>query len=117
MAAVLQTAGPVTIHRVLARNWKFLNMLTAKQYLMAATELEGMGLGCVVALKGSQVFIKKPPGEVEHILAMNSDLCDFEYYKFRFWKPVSKYVSQMMQDNLVAMGAVPRHFFVSRDNA
>ena len=90
-------------------------MLTAKQYLAAANDLQDLDLGSVVSLKGSQVFIKKPPREIQAILAGNPDLCDQEYYAMRFWQPVSKYVPQNMQDNLVNMGVVPRHFFVSRD--
>lgn len=115
MAAILQTTGPVTLHRVLARNWKFLNMLTVKQYLTAASSLEGLGLGSLTMQKGSHVFLKKSPEESQAILEVNPDLCNPEYYKVRFFQPVSKYVPQDMQDSLVQYSLVPQHYFVKRE--
>ena len=112
MAAILQSLGPVATHKVVARNWKFLRMLTVKQYLMAAQDLESANLGSLVAVETSKgrvshVFIKKLPSEIQPFLAANPDLCTLEYFEARFNKPVSKSVSLIERHHIARLGLVP----------
>lgn len=117
MAAVLQSAGKVVKHKMLVSNWKFLNMLTSKQFVTAASDLQEIGLGSLITLptssRPSQVFIKKLPQEVAPVLEENPDLCTVEYYAVRFNLPTSKYVTQQMREKLVSMGLVPYEWFAT----
>ena len=115
MAAILQTAGKIVKHKMLVSNWKFLNMLTAKQFLTAASDLQEIGLGSLASLqtvgRPTIVFIKKVPSEAEEVLDSNPDLCTVRYYATRFSMPNSKYISVTLQDKLVASGLVPAAWF------
>ncbi len=112
MAAILQSVGPVTGHRVIARNYKFLRLLTVKQFLMAANDLQAADMGMLVTIdsgKGhgrTQLFVKKPPEEMEPYLDANPNLCSVEYYRERYYKPVSKSITLIERHYLSKMGAV-----------
>ena len=111
MAGLLQTIGPVTSHRVVARNWKFLRMLTVKQFMVAANELEQTNMGklvCIGKSGNSQIFIKAPPEVIQLALEANPDLCGFDYYVARYNKPVSKSISLLERHHLTSAGLVPR---------
>ena len=112
MSAILQTRGPVVEHKVVAWTWKFLKMLTVKQFLTAANELQESNLGHVVTVphnggRTSTVFIKQPLDEIRDALAINIDLCPLDYYDTRYKLPVSKSVSLQLRASLVQNGLVP----------
>ena len=111
MAAILQTRGPVVEHKVVVWNFKFLKMMTAKQFVAAATELHEANLGQMMSVKCGgrpyMVFIKRPPEEIQDALLMNQDLCQVDYYATRYRLPVSKSVSFALRASLVQSGVVP----------
>lgn len=108
MAAILQVCGPVTIHAVLTRNYRFLNKSTAAQFVEAGEELQALGLGTVVNLKPrTRVFVKKSPNEATPILLANPDLCCWQYYEQRYSKPLSKSITLHTRHQLSAMRLVP----------
>ena len=107
MAAILQTSGPVTIHAVICRNYKFLSKSTADQFMEAAHELQSLNLGSVVAMGRSCVFIKRPPDEVMIILDANPDLCSRDFYRSRYNKPLSKSVPLGIRHQLSTKKLVP----------
>ena len=108
MAAMLQTSGPITVHRVLVRHYKFLNMLSPDQYLKMGTDLEGLGLGRMVQVGArSQVFIKALPDVAALILQGHPDLCIPDYYAERYSKTLSKSVSLYVRQQLSSQRLVP----------
>ena len=110
MAALLQTAGPVSTHAMLTSNWRFLNLLNSKQFQSAANDLQTMGLGLLVAIqnsgtRASHVFVKKPPSQVQGILQQQPQLrTDPDYYASRYAMPASKKVKLNVRAKLVSMG-------------
>ncbi|XP_072015225.1 uncharacterized protein [Amphiura filiformis] len=64
MSAILKTKGPAVTHRVVNCSYNFLRMLTAKQFMNVAAELESIGLGTIVSLKSAgrptYLFMKHP---------------------------------------------------------
>ncbi len=109
-AAILQTAGPFTIHQVVLNNYRFLKSFTCNQFLEAATALQAQGLGTVANIGtqgGRKAFIKKPPDEVGDILKANPDLCSPDYYRKRYSQPLSKYVSLFVRHQVASMKLVP----------
>ncbi len=111
MAAILQTTGPVSTHRACNTNWKFLRMLSMKQYLSACQELQKHELGQLVAVGNKQVFIKAHPSAVEEGLNKNSDVCTVEYYTLRYNMQPPSVISPTLKENLVTMGFVsPEQF-------
>ena len=119
MAAILQTAGKAVKHKMLVSNWTFLNMLTAKQFLTAAHDLQAVGLGTVMSMstagRPTRLFIKKHPREAASALEANLDLCEPAYYAVRFNMRTSKYITQLQREKLVDMGMVPHQWFLSED--
>ena len=108
MAAILQISGPVTMHAIIARSYRFLMKLTAPQFLQVTSEMEIMGLGTVVtAGTKSHVFIKKSPEEAALILRDNPDLCCPDYYATRYNKQLSKQISLGIRHHLSKMKLVP----------
>ena len=114
MAAILQTKGPIVTPTVAKFNWKFLHMMSTRQFLKAAADLESLRLGRLVNLsqvaqKPSMVFLKIPPDDIMMELQMdsNADLCSIEIYTKQFHKPVSKSVSLNLRSRLVSTGLVP----------
>ena len=116
MAAILQTAGPVSIRQAVASNWKFLKA-TGKMFKEAAVELEQIGFGSVVTIsanKGgvSDVFVKKKPEDVEMALINNEDLCTPDGYSKRFHSAASKVVNWNVRAALVSKGIVLQKQFM-----
>ncbi len=111
MAAILQSRGPVVTHKVVIWGWKFLKMMSSKQFIGVANDLQDANLGTVMkfqtASRLSFVFIKKPPHEITEALAANLDLCSLEYYTTRYNLPVSKSVPLGIRHQLTSMGLVP----------
>ncbi|XP_072015223.1 uncharacterized protein [Amphiura filiformis] len=106
-AAILQTAGPISICRAIQCNWRFLRSVTKKQFLTAAVELENSGLGSLVNITSRlTVFVKKPPEEVLHMLANHPDWCLPEVYDVRYRLPPMKLISWNVRNHLVNMGLV-----------
>lgn len=108
MAAILQTKGPVSNHKVLVCSWKFLRLLTAKQYQQSCQELEAVNIGAMVTIpngcRSSQLFFKKPPDEALPGLASLKDLCPADYYAERFYLPIAKAMGKGLRDRLATMG-------------
>ncbi len=115
MAAILQTAGPVSTYLAINSNWKFLNA-TAHDFHEAAAELEEIGLGIVICTgtrrKSAKVFLKKNPSEVQDILAWNLDLCDADFYQRRFSARPSKKITWNIRSYLVSKGLVSKKQFM-----
>ena len=116
MAAILQTAGPVSIRRAVASNWKFLKA-TGKMFKEAAVELEQIGFGSVVTISAnkcglSDVFVKKKPEDVEMALVNNKDLCTPDRYSTRFHSQASRHITLNMRATLVAQGLVLKKQFM-----
>ncbi len=106
-AALLQTAGPITIHLVVRSNFTFLKNIGVIQFLDAAYSLQALGLGTVVTVKNRfKVFIKKPPDEARLILEANPDLCCPEYYAYRYSQALSKTVPLDVRSQVAAMKLV-----------
>ncbi len=86
-------------------------MLSSKQFIAIAKEMEHAGLGIIVSLqtgsRPSNVFIKKPPVEIQPILEANLDLCSPEHYTMRYRLPMSKIIHRSTRIHLMAMGLVP----------
>ncbi len=117
MAAILQTTGPISTHRVVRLSWKFLRMVSVKQFEAASQELEKLGMGILMTCQGSgklSVFIKKLPSEIGAFLMENQDLCPLEYYTSRFFQPSSKMIKDRVKNQLVADGVVSPHLFIPR---
>ena len=114
MSAILNIVGPVVAHRTVARNFKFLSMLTVKQFMMAATQLEDMQLGYLVDVSGqgraSHVFIKKSPDEAQLVLETDPELCAPDRYRSQYNKPISKSISISQRQKLLKMGLVPEKY-------
>ena len=108
MAAIVKTKGPVSNHKVLVCSWKFLRLLTAKQYYSACQELETLNIGTLgdvqYGSRASQLFFKKPPEVARHGLESNPDLCSVEYYAERYKMSVSNILSKKVRDELATMG-------------
>ena len=108
MAAVLQTAGPVSTQPMLTSNWKFLHLLTVKQFNSAAGDLQTLGLGAFVAIqngtRAAHVFVKKEPSLVREILQEHPELrTDPDYYEQRYCMPASKKIKLNLRAKLVSM--------------
>lgn len=111
MAAIMQTAGPVSTPATIRQNWKFLNNATANDFVEAAQSLEEMGLGehkNVLLSRGlpSKVFIKRKPEEALEVLSANPDLCDFKTYSKRYARSPTVSVGLSLRSKLVAMKLV-----------
>lgn len=114
MAGILQTTGPVSTHRVVRLSWKFLRLLTSKQFQTICQELEKLDLGTVVFMhrRSSQaVFVKRLPDDARVVLQANPDLCSVEHYTARYYEPASKMLSQSVKEELVAQGHVRPNSF------
>ena len=107
MAAILQTCGPATVHRVLTRNCVFLTKSTGTQFHQAACELSTLGLGTVVEVGKVLVFIKREPDDAAPILRAHPDLCRPDYYAERYKKPLSKMVTLRVRHGLSTMKLLP----------
>lgn len=111
ISAILKCKGPVATHRVMNSGYNFLRMLSSKQFISIAKEMEASGLGMIVSLqtgsRPSNVFIKKPPLEIRPILEANLDLCSPDHYAMRYKLPMSKIIHRSTRIHLMAMGLVP----------
>ena len=116
MKAILLTAGPVSTHQTVKQNWRFLRMLTVRQFINAAQNLqETLQLGTLVSLPRGKsaltIFAKKPPEQAQDILELNSDLPSHGIYAYRFGRPSPKCISLNIQAHLVGMGYVAEEHF------
>ncbi|XP_072015216.1 uncharacterized protein [Amphiura filiformis] len=113
MKAILQTAGPVSTHQTVKQNWRFLRMLSVKQFLSACSELEMINMGNVVSLEHSKIkiFVKRPPDEMQYLLEANPFLSTTEIYAYRFNRPSPKCITLDIQAALVNMGCVAEEHF------
>ncbi|XP_072015204.1 uncharacterized protein [Amphiura filiformis] len=110
MSAILKVKGPAVTHRVVNCSYTFLRMLTAKQFMTVAAELESIGLGTIVSLKSAGrptfLFMKHPPEDVIGILEANPDLCSPGYYASRYELPISKIMSPSVREALRSTGLI-----------
>lgn len=117
MAAILHTAGPVSIRQVLASNWKHLQA-TGLRFKKAAMELEQLGFGSIVEVrlqkKGRSmlVFVKKHPEDLQSEWNDNMDLCTPDVYSRRFHSQVSRHITLNLRAALVAQGLVLKKHFM-----
>ena len=120
MTAILQTKGPIVTPTVTKHSWRFLSMMSTKQFLRAAEELQRLDLGSLVSLggvtkKGPTVFIKKPPAEIESALLAHPDLCALEYYAHRYNMHITKSlqcISLHVRHSVAKMGLAPAKLLV-----
>ena len=88
-----------------------------KEFLAAARELEGIGVGSLAALQvagsspglPSHAFIKKLPFTARDTLRSHPNLCTPELYTAKFSQKSS--LPQQWQDRLVSMGLVAKVLF------
>ena len=110
MTAILNIVGPVVIHRTVARNFKFLSMLTAKQFSAAAEDLQKLNLGVLVSVQvkghSTDYFIKRSPEEVRPILEADPELCLPERFEAQYKRPISKSISLAARAQLAELGLV-----------
>ncbi len=108
MAALLQVTGPIAIFPVVRQSWSFLRMLTVKQFQMAAAELQKLNLGQSLTVPGYRgaVFLKHSPEVAHHILLINPDLCEINYYATRYHQKKSSSIPGHLWSKLVSMGYV-----------
>ena len=108
MAALLQTAGPFSSHRAINTGWRFLRLVTIKQFKEAAMSLQQIGLGSMVQMTRrnhpSVIFVKSSPSDAALVLPSNMDLCTPEYYMMRYKQPITKSISRGVREKLVMMG-------------
>ena len=120
MAAILQTAGPVSTCQALRWNWKFLSSATVQQFRAASMELEAANLGQLVTLpskarkegSGVLVFVKKAPIDAALHLLQFPDLCSVAMYETRYERPSSKSITWNIRSQLVSMGLVSQKQFM-----
>ena len=117
MAAILHTAGPVSIRQVVASNWKHLQA-TGLRFKKAAMELEQLGFGSIVEVRmqkkgrSAQVFVKKRPEDLQSEWNDNMDLCTPDVYSTRFHCQASRHITLNMRATLVAQGLVLKKHFM-----
>ena len=114
MGAILSTTGPVTTLAMLTSNWRFLRLLTCKQFQAQANQLQTMGLGVFVSIQNhsriSHVFVKNPPEIAMPILELHPDLnTDPGFYAQRYAQPLSKTIKLNVRSKLVAMGMLQEY--------
>ena len=118
MAAILQTAGPVSTHQAIKCNWKHLNV-TAQDFKEAATELDHLGFGSFITTAGqggcgvgSKAFVKNEPQHVQEALEANLDLCSPDVYSKRYHCRPSKIINWKIRSYLVSKGLVSQKKFL-----
>ena len=115
--AILTTAGPVSTYKAVQYTRKSLHCMKGVQFTDAASELQQSNLGLFVKLQSgsgsaSNVFIKKPPDEVEEALLPYIDLCNLDKYRERYHMPASKSISFTLRTRLVAAKLVSERLFI-----
>ena len=118
MSGVLLTPGPVSTHKALKNLSMAFNVaVTKSKFISACNRLQASNLGFLVQVdnknRQAQVFVKRPPEEVQIILESgeNSDLTSYQEYSQRFALPPSAAVTPPIKEKLVQMGMVkPEHF-------
>ena len=123
MAAILQTKGPIVTPALTKHSWKFLYMMSSKQFLKAAQDLAEINLGQLMDLhfrsKHAMVFVKKPPLEIACELEKHPDLCSNEYYVQRYNMPSSKSlqcISLNVRQHVALLGLAPAHLVMTETN-
>lgn len=117
MKAVLETAGPVATPQSLKSVKRSMHLVTTKQFMEAAEELEKNNFGKLIKIamgsrgKPAVVFIKKPPSEME-ILRTNTEWCTFDVYAARYKKVASKTIGLQLRAKLVSMKLVSKQCFM-----
>ena len=119
MAAILKVPGPVVTPKAVKSTRRcFLHHLTTNNFIEAAEELEKASFGKMVTMQNSggitvlKTFLKKPPVEVEQLLSVNPDLCNFEFYSMQYAKGSPKSISFSLRAKLVAMKLVAQDHFM-----
>ena len=113
MAAILQTKGPIVTPAVTKHSWKFLYMMSTKQFMKAAEDLQAINLGQLLTLKtNSVVFVKRLPMEIGTDLMAHPDLCSLDYYSERYNMPSTKSlqcISLNVRQQVASLGLAPAH--------
>ena len=105
MAGVLLSPGPVSTHASVRRLSRvFRDGMSKAKFMTATKKLTEAGFGTNVNA-GPNVFVKRPPEQVVSLLKSN-DIVTLEEYEVGYRKPISKGISDKLQQMLVAMGAV-----------
>ncbi len=117
MAAILQTAGPVSICQAIRWNWQFLRTTTVQQFQAAASRLEALGFGSLVSMggpshRGMLVFVKAKPEQVVEQVQLNEDLCSWAVYSARYHKTATKCITWKIRSQLINMGLVEEKQFM-----
>ncbi len=117
MEGILMTAGPVATTKAVKCTKMVLRNLSTREFNDAAKVLENGNFGSFLSIPSNrggghlQVFIKKPPKEVEAALTTNPTLCDRDTYARRYAKSSSKAITFQIRSKLVSMKLVsPDHF-------
>ena len=116
MKAILETTGPVTTALSLKAVKRSMHLVSSKQFVEAAEELEKCNCGQLLKMSmGSRVlniFIKRPPPDIESILRSNPHLGIFEIYAARYGKAPSKAIGLQLRAKLVALKLVSKNCFM-----
>ena len=119
MTAILKVPGPVVTPKALKSTRRcFLHHLTTNNFIEAAKELEKTNFGKMVTMQNSgghsvlNIFLKKPPDEVEQVLSANPDLCRFEFYSMQYAKGSPKSIRFSLRTKLVALKLVAQDHFM-----
>lgn len=114
--AILLSPGPVATHlttRSMSSSFKVA--ITKPKFLTAAAQLQDDGFGSLVVLtsisSSAHVFVKKWSAEIGHLLGADSELCTMEEYEKQYNLPPFTYITDKMQEILVAQGYVPAGHF------
>ncbi|XP_072015220.1 uncharacterized protein [Amphiura filiformis] len=106
MRAILRMSGPVVTARVTRHSF------SSDNFLDAAAELDKLNIGTLhtFQINGplSNMFVKNPPEQVEKIMIQNPDLCDIDFYRARYRRPLSKAVLPSQVKILEDMNIVPK---------
>ena len=114
--AILLSPGPVATHlttRSMSSSFKIA--ITKPKFLTAASQLQDDGYGRLVVLTSisasAHVFVKKWSADIVHLLNADSELCTLEEYETQYNLPPFTYITDKMQEVLVAQGYVPAGHF------
>lgn len=93
----VNTAGPLALR----------GLTTNQMYDNAMRALEMAGLGLIAVLPRSNVFIKKPPSQVQEETLLGLNLCTYELYVGRYGgRPPKCIRKQALLTDLVQLGHV-----------
>lgn len=119
MQAIITTSGPVINHQAMKnkfRNKRFnIRNVSSQHYMMAAERLEALSIGSLVTLShGATLFLKRPPEDVQAILAVSPGICTMDLYAEKYRGPTPACISWKHRSALITEGFVSERFFTHK---